>query len=929
MNASYAEIKENSSDFKRLIKDCRGYIIINIIFTIIGMINIDLYSTSINIVRISLLWIFIYSIGHSIFLENKKFFNLMNVSSIGLVILGGLSIVKVRENVFQFLILNFIIINLTNFIYFKNNEKKIIKKYDLIIFYMISIVVYSLCIVHTNQILTNNIFMITNLGSSLYNVSLSKKEENKKMKHYEMIKNLSLISLIGNIVGVIYVLHASNYSLTHIYLLKGVIYLILFNYTYYSYQYCIKNIIKNPYCELLNINEELDNKSKQLNKINDAIKNEIEICNKIKKYINQRHELLNQSLDAIPNIWIITDYEFNILYTNKKCKSIFNEDIKNFFDLIKDIKDYTQIREEIIFNKSKECIADKIIYLNEDVYTLNINNNLSDNTYLICLNNITKEIKLEQELEDIKEEYEYIIENIPCAIMIRTSSDIIEEIDILGINKSFAKLFGYSKEELEGMNLQDYYKTFNIEFLNGKHYNKLNLTIEEKIKNIQDNAKNYNLITATMEDKEFTNKNMEITVDDYIEDGNIQKILILKDMTEEINTYKGVNRQNQIYRQVLNSVPEGIIIESTNNKKIIYTNKKFREIFDINGDRGRIERLSTKYRDRLDTKFLYNLHVGEEDKTICIVNESKKIKEIKIATKTWYMGEERFTVKLIEDLGQQREAERIKEILIRQREYDKLKMEFYANMSHELKTPLNNIYSSTQLVENLYNKNKIKDKNNEITNHIKIIKQNMLRLVRLIDNIINISQVKSEIYKIKSVNFDIVYLIEEIVSSVQPYASAKDLNLIFDTNEEVLLIGLDPETIERIVLNLLSNAIKFTRSEGEILVGVYKVENKVRIIVKDSGVGIDEGKLTDIFDRFKQIEDGGVSNEFGSGIGLYLSKSLVEVQDGSIDIKSRINEGTEIIVEFPIRMVKEEEETIVEYSSNIEKFKIEFFDIYK
>lgn len=929
MNASYVEKKENSSNLKRLIKDCRCYIIINIIFIIIGIINISLYSTFINIVRISLLWIFIYTIGRNIVSENQKFFNVMNISSIVLVILGGLSTVKVEEHAFEFFVLNFMIINLTNFIYFKYNEKKIMKKYSLIIFFIILAAIYSICIVHINKILINNLFMITNLGIAIYNVLLSQKKENKNMKHYKMIKNLSLISLAGNTLGAIYVVYIFKYSLTNIYLLKGIIYLILFNYTYYGYQYCIKNIIKNPYCELLNINKKLEKKSKQLNEINDAIENEIEICNKIKKYINQRNELLNQSLDAMPNIWIITDYEFNILYTNNKFKNIFYEEAKNFFDLIKNIKDYTQIREEIIINKNKECIVDKIIYLDEEVYTLNINNNLSDNTYLICLNNITKEVKLEQELKDIKEKYEYIIENIPCAIMITTFSDLIEDIDILGINKSFSKLFGYSKEDLEGMNLLEYYKTFNIDFLDNKHYNKIDLTIEEKIRNIQKNAKKYNLITAVTKGIEYANKNMEITVDDYIEDGSTQKILILKDMTEEINTYRDVNRQNQIYKQVLSSMPEGMIIESVNTEKIIYTNKKFREIFGIRGDMKKIEELSMKYRDRLYTKFLHNLHVGEKDKSIYIVNEDKKIKEIKISTKTWYMGGERFKVKLIEDLGQQREAERIKEILIRQREYDKLKMEFYANMSHELKTPLNNMYSSTQLVENLYNKNKIKDGNYEIANHVKIVKQNMLRLVRLIDNIINISQVKSEIYKIKSVNFDIVYLIEEIVNSVQPYASAKNLNLIFDTNEEILLVGLDPETIERIVLNLLSNAIKFTKSSGEILVGVYRVKNKVKIIVKDNGVGIDGEKLIDIFERFRQIEDGGVSNEFGSGIGLYLSKSLVEVQDGNIDIKSKLDEGTEIVVDFPIKTVKEEEETIIEYSNNIEKFKIEFFDIYK
>ncbi|MEG2788048.1 MAG: PAS domain-containing sensor histidine kinase, partial [Romboutsia sp.] len=575
------------------------------------------------------------------------------------------------------------------------------------------------------------------------------------------------------------------------------------------------------------------------------------------------------------------------------------------------------------------CIIDKIIYLYEDIYTLNINNNFSDSTYLICLNNITKEIKMEEELKNIGEEYEYIIENIPCTIMLRTSGDILERNNIVSVNKSFENLFGYSKEELKGLNVLEYYNKINLEFLDGKNYNKLNLTIEEKIKNIQSNAQSYNLISATIKDKENLNINMEITVDDYIDNGDSQKILILKDMTEEISTYININNQSKLYRKVLDSVPEGIIIELAKTREIIYTNKKFKKIFAIKGNTEEIESLSKKYRYRLETKFLHNLHNGEKDKSIYIVNEDKKIKEIKVLTKTWYMGDKRFRVKLIEDLDEQREAERIKEILIRQREYDKLKMEFYANMSHELKTPLNNIYSSTQLIEILYKQNKVVDTNGEIGKHIRIVKQNMLRLVRLIDNIINVSQVKSEIYKIKSVNFDIVYLIEEIVSSVQQYAQSKDLNLIFDTNEEILLVGLDPETIERIVLNLLSNSIKFTKDKGKILVGVYKIDNKVQIIVKDTGIGIDKNKLSDIFDRFKQIEDGGVSNEFGSGIGLYLSKSLVEVQEGNVDIKSEINKGTEIIVEFPIKEVKENNEHIVEYSGNIEKFKIEFFDIYK
>ncbi|OJT77761.1 hypothetical protein BM530_05900 [Clostridioides difficile] len=258
-----------------------------------------------------------------------------------------------------------------------------------------------------------------------------------------------------------------------------------------------------------------------------------------------------------------------------------------------------------------------------------------------------------------------------------------------------------------------------------------------------------------------------------------------------------------------------------------------------------------------------------------------------------------------------------------------MKMEFYANISHELKTPLNNIYSSVQLIENLYKKGKIIDFQDILKEHIKITKQNMFRLLRLIDNIINISQVKSDIYKIKAVNFDIIDITERIVTSISSYAKSKGIDLIFDTDEETVMVGLDPESIERIILNILSNAIKFTLEGGEILVGIYKKDETVEIIIKDTGVGIDKEKLNDIFNRFKQIENSGISNEFGSGIGLCLTKSLIEIQNGKIYIDSKVGEGTSVKIIFPIKEVVEEVYDNSNYNDNIEKFEIEFFDIYK
>ncbi|HBG3255624.1 TPA: HAMP domain-containing histidine kinase, partial [Clostridioides difficile] len=405
------------------------------------------------------------------------------------------------------------------------------------------------------------------------------------------------------------------------------------------------------------------------------------------------------------------------------------------------------------------------------------------------------------------------------------------------------------------------------------------------------------------------------------------KLLTFRDITKEINILRTVNEQKIIYEKLLDVIPEAIFLEDLSTSRVLYTNRAFRELFGISSDVLGVT--TQKYRNILVKKYINNLNIGEREKSIHIVNENNHIKEVKMISRTLYFGQKRSRVRIIKDLSVQRESERLKKALIKQRQYDQMKMEFYANISHELKTPLNNIYSSVQLVENLYKKGKIIDFQDILKEHIKITKQNMFRLLRLIDNIINISQVKSDIYKIKAVNFDIIDITERIVTSISSYAKSKGIDLIFDTDEETVMVGLDPESIERIILNILSNSIKFTLEGGEILVGIYKKDETVEIIIKDTGVGIEKEKLNDIFNRFKQIENSGISNEFGSGIGLCLTKSLIEIQNGKIYIDSKVGEGTNVKIIFPIKEVVEEVYDNSNYNDNIEKFEIEFFDIYK
>ena len=153
------------------------------------------------------------------------------------------------------------------------------------------------------------------------------------------------------------------------------------------------------------------------------------------------------------------------------------------------------------------------------------------------------------------------------------------------------------------------------------------------------------------------------------------------------------------------------------------------------------------------------------------------------------------------------------------------------------------------------------------------------------------------------------------------------MQLVFDTNSEEEVVVFDPDIIERIILNLLSNAVKFNRPNGKIYVNLYVNEDDINIIVKDEGAGIPSEKIDTIFNRFEQIDCKNKIEKQGSGIGLYLVKTLTELHEGNIRINSIVNGGSEFIVTIPRKIMNVEEEFIIKDNESIyNKASIEFSD---
>ena len=200
--------------------------------------------------------------------------------------------------------------------------------------------------------------------------------------------------------------------------------------------------------------------------------------------------------------------------------------------------------------------------------------------------------------------------------------------------------------------------------------------------------------------------------------------------------------------------------------------------------------------------------------------------------------------------------------------------------------------------------------------------------VRPINNIVDITKIDVGFTKPKFVNCDIVRVIEDITLSVVNYAENKNINIVFDTEIEEHIIKCDSSMIERAMLNLLSNAIKFTKENGNIVVNLYKDEQWVHIIVKDDGIGIPIGIQGMIFERFVQGDKSLTRLNEGSGIGLSIVKSIVELNNGEIYLDSDGENGTEFEILLPNEKL-EGDKYEYNYEIDIDKIELEFSDIYE
>ncbi|WMJ79943.1 ATP-binding protein [Clostridium sp. MB40-C1] len=428
----------------------------------------------------------------------------------------------------------------------------------------------------------------------------------------------------------------------------------------------------------------------------------------------------------------------------------------------------------------------------------------------------------------------------------------------------------------------------------------------------------------------------------------IGRVWSFKDITKETNANNLIEKSAQQYKKLIEFLPAGILIHIKGN--ILFCNTEFCNLLSVNNQNFLVGKniLDFVHKDYIDIVTNRINEVQVESKTPKPVEEKLvtidgKIIEVNVSTCPYMYEGKMASLVVFQDITEHKQAEALRKkveekqrLLEQAKKYSELESQFFSNLSHEFRTPLNVLYSCLQLTSSLLensNESELGQVVVKLNGYTSSMKNNCFRLMKMVNNLIDITKIKSGYLKVYFKNDNIVNLVENIVLSSSEYIEQSGLSLIFDTDTEEKIMACDSYFIERILLNLLSNSTKFTTKGGKILVTLYDKSKYIVISVKDTGIGISKENHSIIFEPFTQIDKSLTRKREGSGVGLYIVKSLVHLLGGEINIKSHLGSGSEFIIQLPSFLLSNPTmnlETRLDYGNidTVNNVKIEFSDIY-
>ncbi|MFX1339464.1 MAG: PAS domain S-box protein [Promethearchaeota archaeon] len=508
------------------------------------------------------------------------------------------------------------------------------------------------------------------------------------------------------------------------------------------------------------------------------------------------------------------------------------------------------------------------------------------------IHDISEMVEAEQKLRESEEKYRYLFENSPFPIFLIDTKGIV-----LDCNPSFEEMTGYKKEEVMGIKYAD------LNLIHPKYIS----TLLNRLKMIKKVKKHPSLeIEIFRKDGSILWIRIQSSL---VEIGNNAFIQVIgDDITPQKEAEKKLRESEEKYRSLIKASPnliflfddDGTVIDC--NKSAELSLKRSREkiinkkIYDF------LTNLTKEMTFAIFDKFKDNLKKDIYDPIEFSYTSSK-------GQVTWYqlyyslvtIGENSYFHLELQDFTKLKEAEYIiREENRRLLELDKLRKKFLDIAAHELKTPLTSVYGAIQLLYEL-NKDSF---NLESLKFTEIAKNGCERLKNLILNLLDISRLESNNFKIYKENQDLVKIIKSCISDIS-YLFYKRRHIVTLDIPEELYVEVDKSGIERVIINLLSNAINYTPPEGKIEVKVRERGNNLELSVKDTGIGLTKEEIKRIFDKFSKIERSKDETieliKEGTGLGLNISKEIIELHGGQILVSSEgRNKGSIFIVRLPL-----------------------------
>ena len=293
---------------------------------------------------------------------------------------------------------------------------------------------------------------------------------------------------------------------------------------------------------------------------------------------------------------------------------------------------------------------------------------------------------------------------------------------------------------------------------------------------------------------------------------------------------------------------------------------------------------------RSDIEFLSNLRV---EASIALSNSLlyDDVQKMSEAIRQWALDLEKKVEERTRELSESKEE--LERSYKKLQELDQVKTQFFANISHELRTPLTLILAP---LESILHRDSVQGERRE---DLSGMYQNGLRLLKLINNLLDLAKIDAGKMQLSHLKTDFTKFTKGIIASVTPLAEKKEISLSFTGPGQLDEFYFDRDKIEKVLLNLIFNALKFTNLGGKVDVSCEQREDQILVRISDTGIGIAKENIDKLFSRFSQVDASSNRRFEGTGIGLALSKELIELHKGEIWAESELGKGTVISFTLP------------------------------